>query len=305
MDTDSTKPLAGVDTGSVAPGDIEESEVRAALSSSNPLVTQWGLEACETLAEADVDAVRPFLDEVAAFADDSNSALALRAIAVLDAVASAEPAALDGRVSALAGAMGTDIVDVQLTGATALGKLVVPRPDIVAPHVRRLVEGVRETELQRELEEFAVVDDDVTRQTLREKEESERRRRVSARRTLVNVVVAVAEAEPESAVGCVDDLVALFDDIDPGVAGGAVDAVGEVAAVDPEAVAPVADRLVDCLDHDRTVVRARAVRALGRLGPAYAEAPTVERLRALADADDDENVREVAADTADYLAGGS
>lgn len=299
MSTDSKRPLDGVDPASVEPGDVDESTVREALSSTNPLVRQDGVDVCGSLASADAAAVEPFLDTVAALADDDNAAIALRAIDALKTVAATEPDALAGRLDGLAGAADSDIVDVQLTAATVLGKLVVDRPDLVASYAGRLAVAVRTTELDEKRENFGeFVQDPATRQTLEEHTEAERKRRVSARRTLANVVVAVTEQVPDAALDAVDELVALLDDTDPGVAGAAVDALGELAAADPAAVAPVRDRLSACLDHDRTFVRVRAVRALGRLG----DDAVVPRLRALAEDDDDEDVRELAADTADYLA---
>lgn len=300
MATDSTEPLDDVDAASVTPGDVDESEVRAALDSRKPLVRQRGLEVCERLAEADVDAVRPLLDAVAPVAGDDNAANAQRAIGVLDAVADSDPAALDGRLDDPVGALDSDIVDVQLTGATLLGKLVVDEPDLVAPHVREVVEAIGATEpdpAPSDVGEF--VDDPVTRQTIMDHEEAERRRRTSGRRTLVNVAVAVAEQRPDAAVDAVEEFTTLLDDVDPGVAGGAVDALGELAAADPDAVAPVRDDLLAALDHDRTVVRARTIRALGHLGDDAA----VPKLRELAEADPDEDVRTLAAETADFLGG--
>ena len=302
MTADSSKPLDGIEPESISPEDVDEAEIRAALASSNPLVKQKGVDVCETLAEADVDAVRPLLDDVAALADDDNAAIALRAIAVLDEVAGEDPAALEDRLDGLVGAADDEVVDVQLTAATALGKLVVARPDLVAPYASRLAEAIRITEPDPEPEDVGdLVDDQVTRRTIAEHVEGERKRLTSGRRTLVNVVVAVTEEEPEPAFESVEELVALLEDVDPGVAGGAVDALGQLAAADAEVVAPVSDRLVDCLDHDRTVVRARAVRALGHLGDDAA----VPELRRVAERDDDEDVRELAAETADFLADAS
>lgn len=292
-------PLAGTEPDSVSAGDVDPAEVRAALEASNPLVRQRGVDVCESLVEDDADAVRPLLDDVASLPDDGNAAIALRAISVLEAVAESAPVALDGRLDALVAATGSDIVDVQLTAATLLGTLVVERPDLVAPHVRELVEAVHATEPEDESTDFGeVVDHPATRQTLAEHEREERKRRVSARRTLVNVAVAVTETRPEQALDAIEPLGTLLDDADPGVTGPAVDALGELAAADPGAVEPVADRLRDCLEHDRPSVRARGVHAVGRLG----DDDAVPKLRELADADENEEIREVAAETARFLA---
>jgi HEAT repeat protein len=109
--------------------------------------------------------------------------------------------------------------------------------------------------------------------------------------------VAVTEERPESALDAVEAFATLLDDVDPGVAGPAVDALGELAAEDPAAVEPVSERLRACLEHDRSSVRARAIGAVGRLGDSRA----VPTLRAIADGDEDEDVREIAAETADFL----
>ena len=299
MDPDPSEPLAGVDPDSVAPDDVAAEELRAGLAASSPLVRQRAVAVCDALAQADPETVEPYLDAVATAVGDTNSAIALRAIAVLDTVAGAAPDALDGRVEALADRAGDEIVDVQLTAATALAKVVVPRPDLVAPFLGQLIEGVRATALDDTPADFGeFVRDEATRQTLREHEQGERDRRTSGRRTLINVVVAALESEAASATDRVDELAALLDDDDPTVVGGAVDGLGEVAAVDRDAVRPVRDRLVACLDHFHTVVRARAVRALGRLGDPEA----VPALRTTAEADENEDVRAVAAETATYLA---
>ena len=306
MTTNSTNPLTDVDPDSVSAGDVDPDELRAALASPKPLVRQRGVDACESLAETDLDAVRPLLDEVAALPADDNAAIGLGAISALDAVRDADPAALDGRLGGVVAAAGDEIVDVQLTTATLLAKLVVERPDLVAPHGRDLAAALRATEPSEETEEYAeFVDHRATRQTLVEHDREERERRISARRTLVNVVVAVAETEPGAALdavdstGSVDALAALTDDTDPEVAGGAVDALGHLAATDADAVAPVAGRLTDALDHDRPSVRARAVQALGRLGDPEA----AERLTAVAESDENEEIREIAAETAAFLEG--
>ncbi|WP_052334907.1 HEAT repeat domain-containing protein, partial [Halorubrum sp. AJ67] len=230
---------------------------------------------------------------------DSNSPIALRAIATLDAVVDADPTALDGRLGAVASAAGADVVDVQLTAASLLGKVVVNHPDLVAPHVRTLVSGVQATEPAEFADIGEFVDHPGTLETIAEHERGERERRASARRMLVNVAVAVTETTPESAFDAVDPLAALLDDDDPEIVGGAVDALGELAAADPEVVAPAVDRLRDCLDHYDRSVRARSIRALGRRG----DPDVVDELRTVAAEDDDETVRELAEETVTFLAG--
>lgn len=301
MSTDSSDPLDGVDPESIGPGDISVETLCTALSSSNPLVRRRGLEICETFVDADIDHVRPFLDEIASLTADDNSTVALRAIAVLETIVGDEPDALakDHRLVGLVDAAGAEIVAVQLTAATVLGKLAAERPDSVAPRVPGVLEAIDDTATDPSPSNYTdVVDDEVTRRTIREHEEEERQRRVAGRRTLVNVAVAVVESEPERAIGAVEGAIALFDDDDPIIVGGAVDVLGALAAEKPAAVAPARDQLLECLDHDAVVVRARAVRALGHLGDDAA----VPKLRQLAETETDDDVRELASDTAAFLA---
>jgi len=298
MTTESPTPLEGIDPADVTVDDVDESTIHESLSSHSPLEQQRAVAVCETLADADVDHVRPYLDELASLVADDNAVLALRAIGALDHVAEAEPTALEGRLSVLVSVMDSDLVDVQLTGAALLGRVVVEHPTFVAPYARDLVAAIRDTEPDPNPEDLSgVVDDPVTRQTIQEHEEGERQRRMAGRRTLTNVVVAITETEPVAAFDAVDDLVTLLDDVDPAVAGGAVDALGELAIADPAVVTPVRDVIVDCLDHHASSVRTRAVRALGHLGDDAA----VPALRSVADSDEDEDVQDLAGETADFL----
>lgn len=299
MTADSSALFDGIDPESVTPGDVNEAELHEALSSADPLLRQRGANACETLTEHNVDAVVPVLDALAELAGGDNASIALRAIATLDAVVENDPTALEGRLSGLIGALDSDITDVRLTAGTTLRKLVVKQPALLAPHAQQLVESLSATEPEPNSSDFGdVVDDRVTQQTLQEHEEAERQRQIAGRRMLINVVVAITETEPRSAFDSVDALSTLLGDWDPAVSGGAVDALAELAAIDPAVVAPLSEQLIDCLDHDTASVRARAIRALGYLGDDEA----VSKLRAVAETDADEDVRAIAAETADFLA---
>lgn len=298
MTTDASTPFDGIDPADVTVDDVDESTIKEALSSRSPLEQQRAVEICESLAAENVDHVRPYLDELATLVADDNAVISLNAIQALDHVAEAEPTALDGRLADLVSVMDSELVDVQLTGATLLGRVVVEHPDMVAPDTQALVEAIRDTEPDPNPTDLSdVVDDRVTRETIQEHEEGERKRRMAGRRTLVNVVVAITETEPEAAFDAVEGLVSLLDDVDATVVGGAIDALGELAIADPSVVAPVRDDLVDCLDHHDSSVRARAIRALGHLGDDAA----VPALRSVAEDDEDDDVQKLAAETADFL----
>ena len=301
MNEESSPPLAESVSRAIS-SEGDGSELRTALGSPNPLIRQEGLEACTRVIEADIHAIEPYLDEIVEHANDDDITVALRTLEILDTIVDENPAMLEGELSPLVEGLNTEHANVQSRGGRLLARLVVDRPGFLTPHVRGIVEALEATELDSRPRQFnKLTGDPVTRQALQEHEETERKRRISSRRTLINVVVAVAETEPRSVSGAVDGLAELLDDTDPAVVGGAVDALGEIAARDPSAVVPVRRRLLDCLDHGRTVVRARAVRALGRLG----DDRSIPKLRSIAESDDDEDVRELAAETADFLSSGS
>jgi len=298
MESDLPEPLAGVEPAEVSVEDIEESEVRDALESSKPLVRQRGVNVCNALAKADADAVRPFIDNLGAVLDRTNRPVTLKAISSLDSVARTDPAALEPVLADLAGVLDNDFVDAPLTAANVFGKVVVEHPELCAPYASVLIDAVQETEPDPNLNDYSdVTDDKLTQKTLQRHERSQRCRRMADRRVLINVIVAIAETEPDALVDSVPDLVALFDDVDPGITGGAIDALGELARPRPDAVAPVAKDIITCLDHDRIDIRVRAIRALGHLGADSA----IPKLREIAENDGSEDVREVAAQTADFL----
>lgn len=299
MDSNAAAPLAGLSPDSVTPDDVDEADVRAALDASEPSVRQRGLAVCRALATADADAVAPFLDTVASLVADENALTARRAVGVLDAVASARPDALDGHLDPVVDAITVEHADVRFAVADLLGTLAVERHETVAPHLDGLLEALAATESDPTPDGYAdVVDDRVTRRTLRKQDAADRNRRTGARRTLANVVVAVAEQAPTDATAVLERAPGLFEDADHRVAGAAVDAVGELAAADAAGVDDIADAIRDRLDHEAPFVRVRAVRALGHLGDDAA----VDDLRRLAAAGDDETVRDLAATTADFLA---
>lgn len=298
MDEQTSDPLDGIDPDSVTAEDVTDEQIEAALNSSLPLPRQHGVLVCKTLAAANSEHVRPFLDELEEIVTEENAAIVMHAIDVYDVLAEDDPSLLEGHLDGLAEAIDTDHVDIQMKGASAFGTLVVEHSELCVPHTPAMIQVIADTEVDRELPDFSdFVDDRVTRQTLQEHEESERQRRMSARRLLVNVVVAVAEQHPESLTDQVDALAALFDDMDPSIVGGAIDAIREIGIVDPEAVAPVEDQLLACLDHHSEAVQARAINAIGHLEIEGA----VPELRSLAESTDNEDLREIAEETATFL----
>lgn len=302
MSDGSSAPLAGVDLESLTAADVDEADVRAALESDDPTVRQRGTHVCSTLAARDVDAVRPLAADLLARLDDDSLAVARHAGTALVSLSEAHPGAIRADVEPVVGFAESDLGGVRMVGARILGNLVVDHPDAVAPYVDRLVAAVADSEgtyAQSDLEEHAEAAraaDDVAAENVVQANKEEAQKRVVARAALANVVVAVAEDDPDAVAGLVDELAPLLDDPDPNVVGAALDTLSALAEDDPDSVAPAVEAVVDCLDHGDEMLRARAIRTLGFAGATEA----IDRLRGVAETDD-EDVRDLAAETADYL----
>ncbi|WP_415378481.1 HEAT repeat domain-containing protein [Halosimplex sp. TS25] len=303
MSDGSSAPLTGVDLESLTAADVDDEEVRAALESDDPTVRQRGTRVCSVLGARDADALRPLADDVLARLDDDSLAVSRHAGTALVSLSEVHPDSVRGDLDPVVGFAESDLGGVRMVAARVLGNVVVDHPDAVAPYVDRLVGAVADSEgtyAQSDLEEHveaARAADDVATENVMQANKEEAQKRVVSRAALANVVVAVAEDDPGAVVGLVDELAALLDDPDPNVVGAALDTLNAVAEDDPDAVAPAIDPIVDCLQQDDEMLRARAIRTLGFAGATG----TVDRLRDVAESDADEDVRDLAAETADYL----
>ncbi|WP_436923411.1 HEAT repeat domain-containing protein [Halosimplex amylolyticum] len=303
MSDGSSAPLAGVDLESLTAADVDDDEVRAALESTDPVVRQRGTRVCSVLAARDADAVLPLAEDIVARLADDSLAVARHAGTALVSLSEAHPESLRGDLEPVVGFAESDLGGVRMVGARILGNVVVDHPGAVAPYVDRLVTAVADSEgtfTQSDLEEHveaAQAADESAVENVAQANKEEAQKRVVSRAALANVVVAVAEDDPDAVADLVDELAPLLADPDPNVVGAALDTFGALAEGDPGSVDPAVDAIADCLDRDDGMLRARAIRTLGFAGATE----TVDRLRDLAESDEDEDVRDLAAETADYL----
>lgn len=277
-----------------------ESETLAvSLTAPDPTERQEAARTIEARAAADPAAAVQFIDELVLLLDDESLAVTRTAVEALVPITEARPGILRDDLDSLVPLVTAGPADVAVPAAQVLGTVAVDSPDAVAAHVEDLCGWLV-------AEELPAVDDELpdsiehaaTREAIRNTVTEERERLRYVRETTANVVVAASEADPTCLAGTVDTLGGLLDDPNPVVVGAAVDALGLLAEVDADAVAPVRDSLYPCLDHDAPTVRARTVRTLGLAG----DVESLSRLRELADSDPDEDVRELAAETATFLA---
>lgn len=277
--------------------EADPTEIPAALDSADPTERRRAIDTFGALAGSDPDSAIEYVDQVAGHLDDESLVVARGAGESLEQIARERPDALADHHGRIVELLAADTIDLSLVGARLVSPLAVDHADALATQMDRLLTILEEDEVPSP---ETVVPENVsqaeTRQIVQSVQQESLERRRYVRQTIANVVVAILEADP-TALPDVERLELLLEDSDPGVVGPIVDALGLVAQSAPEAVEPLESALVDCLDADNEMVRTRTVRTLGFLGATSA----VPQLREVAENDDAEAVRELAAETADFL----
>lgn len=276
---------------------LDPEEITAALAADDPTQRREAIDAFGRLVRSDVDAAAEHAGALARHLDDEHRVVARGAAEVLAPVASAHPDTLLAELDRIVALVAADTVDLSVAGARLLSPLAVDRPQAVADYTGRLLEILTDDAVPEP--ETAVpenVDRVETRQMVRTVQQESLERRRYVRRTVANVIVAVVESDPASIDG-MEPLESLLEDPDPGVVGPTLDALGVLARSDAGAVSQTLESVLACVDHDHPMVRARAVRTLGYIGAGSA----VATLESVAVKDDDEDVRELAAETAAFL----
>lgn len=300
MTDESTDGLDDVDAESGSLGEQELADIRAALGSESPIERREGARTCVMVSGQSVEALLPLVDDLAPLLAADRVSIAQQAGTALLAVAVERPEAVLDAVPQIVTLATNEVNSVRLLGANVLGTLAVEHPAALADDVHRLLPVLHEKTGPYEPSEAVTgVDDEETSQSVAEHEQEEHRMKLESLGVIANVVVAVVEAEPAALFDHVDEFVELFDHDDASIAGAAVDAVAAIADADPEVAAPAFGALVDCLERDDERVQARAIKALGFLADDRAVAP----LRELAETTDDEDVADLAAETAAFLEG--
>lgn len=280
------------------PAELTDAQLRRALTAEDPLVRQDAGDACVDLATESPDAMAEYVDVVAVALADDSVVVAQKAAAALVAIAEARPDAVADVAGALVGLYDRDVSTAKAYGAKLLGTVAVEHAESVAPHVEPLVAALAADDTGTQGVADSLPADAEVHGQLRQQDKTERKRAQAARETVANVIVAVAEADPDAVAPIVDDVLDAAEGASPLVLGALLDAVGAVAAADPETVSAHVPRLAAHLDADHAFVRGRAITALGHAD----DASVVPQLRSLAADDPDADVRALAAETADWLA---
>jgi HEAT repeat protein len=301
MPTTGSDDIRDIDPETVEAGEVDIDRVEAGLRSDENLVRTHAAQLTTAVAADDPRAIRPLVPTLADLFDDDRSVVLKEVLFALSLLAEADPDAVVDVADGLVGVLDHDLPVIHSAGARALRPLAVECPEAFVDHVDDLM-AVVERPVSDPMEGLdpSPNPDMIRTETVENVRGQSRRRQVTARVVAATVIVEVADIEPAAVRPHVDRLVDLLDDDNPAVRAASAGVLATAAEHRPDDIGEAVPSLVDALEDVDDTTRARAVAALGYIGDDVATGP----LRDLAaDEDADENLREMAAETADFLAG--
>lgn len=287
--------------------DPDAVDVEAALPNldvEDPTVRNVTLRALTAVASDDADRVAPYADDLRPHLDDEFLVSQTAATGVFGFLAEEHPDTVVPSVETLVDLLDEEPPLLRFRAARTLSPLLASHTEEFVPHADRLVDVLTDGPTVEVPDPDDPEIPDEMRDTVEgvlENRENELDKDVARSRGVfefaANAVVEIAEIEPDELTDRVDDISTKVDAEQPLVRAAVVDTIATLAEDDPAVAAPAVDALRDQLDDEHEYIRAHAVRALG-----FAEATSaVDDLRALAEADVDDDLRELATDTADWL----
>lgn len=288
-----------LDPDEVTTADIDIERVRAGLTDEENLVRTHAAKIAGALAAHDVDAVTPLVSTLLDRLAEDHSVVLKESLTALALVADERPAELADGVPALVDLLDDELPLIRTFAARVVRPLAAEQPEwfaaeldglltVLDSEITNLVEGLEEPPMGglSTFEQYRAIG------------EEGRKRQLAARAVAANVVVAVAEADSAAVVEHVPAIVDLLDSDDTLLITTSADVIASVAEDHPDATGAAVEPLCVCLDTHDGAARANVVTALGYIGDDTAVGP----LREVAnDADADEDLRALAAETADWL----
>lgn len=287
--------------------EIDVERITGFLESDRGEVRNTALKVLYHITRDDPDRVAPVADDVIDRLTDPYLVARSMAAMTLVPLARERPDAVEPALPDLIDLLDEDLPVLRFRAAGAIAPLSGSHAEAFVEHVDELVDHLGDAGKSGEYEQLLDVDDPSsidyrTRQDLVQEIADERAkdqaRSKGTREVIANTLVEIARVAPDACAGWIPDLVSVIENGDSTVRGPTIDVVRYVAESDPNAVEPAINVLIERLDDDVNVVRARAIRALG-----FAEATNaVGPLRSAAESDPDDDVAELAAETARWLA---
>ena len=299
MATSESDDIRDIDPETVTADDIDIDRVETGLESDENLIRTHAAQLTTALAAEDPQSITPLVPTLAEMFDDDRSVVLKEVLFSLSLLAEDDPDAVVDVAGDLVGVLDHDLPLINSAGARALRPLAVEHPTAFVEHVDELLTVVeRPVSDPMEGLDPSPNPDVVRAETVENVRAQSQRRQLAARVVAANVVVEVAHVETGAVLPHTGRLVELLDDDDPAVRSASAGALATVAEHLPDTLDEAVPSLTDALDDVDDTTRARAVAALGYVGDDAA----VDPLRELAaDEDADEDLREMAAETADFL----
>ncbi|MCU4740795.1 HEAT repeat domain-containing protein [Natronoglomus mannanivorans] len=299
MDHTTEAPVHLVDTAKSDPDAIDLEEIEALLDDDWEERRNTGLKVLVGLAADDPERVVPFVDDVIDCLSESYGPARSHAALVLTLLVEDYPELVEPAIPQLVDNLTDETPIYRYRAARTIALQTEATPESFVEHADDLIDVLIDGPT---VSKPAPPDDPSRREQHKgqvEHLQPDFARSAATKEVAANVLVEVAEREPSVCAERLSDLYSVLENEDevPLVRGAIVDIVKHIAMADAADSPAVTDVLIDHLDDDTTVVRARAIRALG-----FAEvADAIEPLRTVAESDPDEDVRDLASETADWL----
>lgn len=290
--------LKGVDPESLSVGDVPVDVVVAGLESDDNLVRKSAASLNAALAAEDVELVLDHVDLMADLLDDERAVVVRETVVAFMWLAEERPDALEEYVGDLVDVLRHELPLIQNYGSQAVRLLGAEHPEWFVPHVDALLDVVEDERTNQVTAEDIERMDQGAVEQVRDLDATEERRHVATRTVAGHLLIEAADRDPAAVAPHADRLIDLLSNDSLGTRTWSAAAIGNLAKHDAAPVTDAVGPLGELVDHTDEMAAANAITALGYIGDDRA----VEPLRDAATADGvDEDVRALAAETADFL----
>lgn len=289
-----------LDPDEVTPADVDIDRVRAGLTDEENLVRTHATKIAGVLAAHDADAVVPVVPTLIDRLAEDHSVVLKESLTALAFVADERPAELADGTAALVDLLDHDLPLVRTFAARVVRPLAAEQPEWFATELDGLLAALdRETAAPVQGLETPPTGEFSATEPPQPMDEGRRNRQLLVQAVAANVVAAVAETDRDAVVDHVPALADLLERDNGLLVATSADAIASIAEVRPDAASVAVEPLCACLGNHDTAARASAVTALGFVGDSAAIGP----LREVAnDEEADDDLRALAAETADWIA---
>ena len=293
--------IMSIDEATASPEQVPTAALRSALAHEENLVRTRGAKVAAAVVGDDPEMVAEHTSQLVENLDHERTNVVVHSALALASVVETAPDRAAEAVGPIVDLLDEDPPIVQSAASQFVRTSITEAPETFLSHVDQLVERTLQESTEPVPEDaIEATADDNRREIMRDVNEDEGRRQWATRLVTANMLAELARVEPTAVAPHVADLAALLDpeSDDVGVTTTVADIVGSVAEHDPALADDAVDPLIAVLDHYDEPTVATAVTALGFLDDPAA----IEPLRAVADDEDrDEDLRELAAETAAFV----